>query len=109
MASYEYKRGTSQNNVITQAGQITTGAREGAGGPHTSKYGTVYGVTAINILTGSVTYHALQGSGYGMSIPFTGVITDKHVDAMEDPYRVPARLTILGDLSPASSNYGTLN
>lgn len=72
---------------------------------HTSKYGRANGVTAIDILTGAVTYFALEGSGYGMDYPFTGVVTDKEMDAVADPYRVPARLTILNPSGPVSYNH----
>jgi hypothetical protein len=72
---------------------------------HTSKYGRANGVTGINILTGAVTYFALEGSGYGMDFPFTGVVTDKEVDAIADPYRVPARLTVLNPIAPVSYNH----
>lgn len=72
---------------------------------HTNKYTTVHFVSGINILTGSVTYSAYQGSGYGNTDTVTGVPVDKEADAMADPYRVPGRLTILGGLRPASSNY----
>lgn len=72
---------------------------------HTSKYNRANGVTAVNILTGAVTYFALEGSGYGMDHPFTGIVTDKEVDAIADPYRVAARLTILGGTGPVSYNH----
>jgi hypothetical protein len=108
MASYEYTRSSIKNNVIMQSKQISTGAQTESNISHTNKYGRVHGVTAIDILTGTVTYNALQGSGYGFSIPFTGVPADKEVDAMNDPYRVPARLTVLGGKSPQSYNYRTL-
>ena len=72
---------------------------------HTSKYNRANGVTAINILTGGVTYFALEGSGYGMDYPFTGVVTDKELDAIADPYRVAARLTTLGGNGPVSYNH----
>lgn len=72
---------------------------------HTSKYNRANGVTAINILTGGVTYFALEGSGYGMDYPFTGTVTDKELDAIADPYRVAARLTVLGGAGPVSYNH----
>lgn len=72
---------------------------------HTSKYGRANGVTAVDILTGAVTYVALEGSGYGMDYPFTGVVTDKEMDAVADPYRVPARLTVLNPSGPVSYNH----
>ncbi len=106
MASYEYSS-SNNNRVVTQAGQIITGANTPDTTQHTNKYGRVDGVTAINILTGAVTYNALQGSGYGFSIPFTGVPADKEVDAQNDPYRVPARLTVLGGMNPVSYNHST--
>jgi hypothetical protein len=72
---------------------------------HTSKYNRANGITAINILTGGVTYFALEGSGYGMDYPFTGVVTDKELDAIADPYRTAARLTTLGGNGPVSYNH----
>lgn len=84
---------------------IQTTAKMSSPEAHTSKYNRANGVTAVNILTGAVTYFALEGSGYGMDIPFTGVVTDKEVDAIADPYRVPARLTVLGAITPVSYNH----
>lgn len=105
MPSYEYTRVAIANNVINQAAQIATGANGTGPKTHTNKYGKVHGVTAIDILTGTVTYTALEGSGYGFSIPFTGVPADKEVDAMSDPYNVPAKLTVLSDLGPVSYDH----
>lgn len=72
---------------------------------HTSKYNRANGITAINILTGGVTYFALEGSGYGMDYPFTGEVTDKELDAIADPYRTAARFTTLGGNGPISYNH----
>lgn len=105
MPSYEYSS-SNNNNVILQAKQISTGANDEGNKRHTNKYGKVHGVTAINILTGGVTYTALEGSGYGFdSNSFSGTPNDKEVDAMNDPYRVAGRLTILGDRTPVSYNH----
>jgi hypothetical protein len=105
MPAYEYTRVAIANNVVNQSAQIATGANSGGPKTHTNKYGKVHGVTAVDILTGTVTYVALEGSGYGFSIPFTGVPTDKEVDAMSNPYVVPGRLTVLSDLAPVSYNH----
>ena len=75
---------------------------------HTRKYGRVSGVTAINGITGAVTYETLQGSGYGMCVPITGVPTDKEVDAAADPYNVPARMTYLGGMAPTVTSYNPI-
>jgi hypothetical protein len=107
MASYEYSS-SNNNRVVTQAGQIVTGSNATGNKRHTNKYGRASGVTAIDILTGTVTYSALEGSGYGYSIPFTGTVADKEVDAANDPYRTPARLTVLGGLAPEGKNYNVL-
>ena len=110
MPSYEYTQGTISNNVINQAAQISTGAKAGGPTQHSNKYGRVTGVatSGIDILTGNVTYVAAEGSGYGYNTTFTGVPVDKEVDAQANPYVVPARLTVLGDLSPASYNHRVL-
>lgn len=75
---------------------------------HTRKYGRVHGVTAINAITGAVTYETLQGSGYALSVPITGVPVDKEVDAAADPYTVPARLTYLGGNAPTVTSYNPI-
>lgn len=110
MPAYEYKKsaGSDRNNVIMHSAQLATTTNKGYPKQHTNKYGRVDGVTSINILTGAVTYTALQGSGYGFAAPHTGTITDKEVDAQNDPYRTAARVTILGGIDPKSSNYKTL-
>ena len=110
MPAYEYKKvaGSDRNNVIIQPAQLATSSNKGTPKQHTNKYGRVDGVTAVNILTGAVTYTTLQGSGYGFAAPHTGTITDKEVDAQNDPYRTAARVTILGGINPSSSNYRTL-
>lgn len=110
MPSYEYTQGTISNNVVNQSAQISTGAKAGEPTQHTNKYGRVSGVatSGIDILTGNVTYVAAEGSGYGYNTTFTGVPVDKEVDAQNDPYATPARLTVLGDLGPASYNHRVL-
>lgn len=110
MPAYEYKRvpSSDRNSVVIQSAQLATRGNQGSPKQHTSKYGRVDGVTAINILTGAVTYTTLQGSGYGFSIPFTGTVTDKEVDAQASPYTVAGRVTILGGINPSSTNYRTL-
>lgn len=75
---------------------------------HTRKYGRVGGVTAINAITGAVTYETLEGSGYSLSVPITGVPVDKEVDAAVDPYNVPARLTYLGGKAPTVTSYNPI-
>lgn len=110
MPSYEYTRVAIANNVITQAGQIDTGANSGTPKQHTNKYGKVHGVAAsgIDILTGAVTFVTAEGSGYGMNTTWTGVPVDKEVDAMASPYVTPGRLTVLGGINPASYNHRVL-
>lgn len=75
---------------------------------HTRKYGRVHGVTAINAISGAVTYATLEGSGYSLSVPITGVPVDKEVDAAADPYNVPARLTYLGGKAPTVTSYNPI-
>lgn len=111
MPSYEYTQGTISNNVVNQSAQISTGAKAGGPTQHTNKYGRVSGVatSGIDILTGNVTFVTAEGSGYGFnSTDFTGVAVDKEVDAQNNPYVTPARLTVLGDLGPASYNHHIL-
>lgn len=107
MSHYSGGASSLNNSVVNQSAQISTGANGTGSKTHTNKYGRVHGVTAVDILTGTLTYTALEGSGYGLSIPFTGVPADKEVDAMSDPYRVPGRLTVLNDLNPVSYNHST--
>lgn len=108
--SYEYVRVSKKNNIINQAAQINTGAKAGKPTQHVNKYGRVSGVatSGIDILSGRVTYVAAEGSGYGYNTTFTGVPVDKEADAQSNPYVTPARLTVLGDLSPASYNHRVL-
>ena len=110
MPSYEYTLSAIANNVINQSAQIATGAKAGGPTQHTNKYGRVTGVatSGIDILTGNITYVDAEGSGYGYNTTFTGVPVDKEVDAQNNPYVTPARLTVLGDLGPASYNHHTL-
>ena len=105
MASYERISNVLNNNGTQQLG---------VGPNYASNFGIIsknvraHGVTAIDILTGTVTYSALEGSGYGLSVPFTGVVDDKEVDAQNDPYRVGARFTMLNGASPVSYSYKAL-
>lgn len=110
MPSYEYTQGTISNNVINQSAQIATGAKAGGPTQHTNKYGRVTGVatSGIDILTGNITYVAAEGSGYAYNDNFPSSAADKEVDAQNNPYVTPARLTVLGDLSPASYNHRVL-
>lgn len=109
-ASYEYVRVAKANHVVNQSAQIATGANKGTPKQHTNKYGRVSGVatSGIDILSGRVTYVAAEGSGYGYNTTFTGVPVDTEVDAQNNPYVTPARLTVLGGLGPASYNHRVL-
>lgn len=92
---------TNQAASITLQGNATSLTEHG------NKYTTVHGVTAIDILTGSVTYSAYEGSGYGNTHTVTGVPIDTVVDAMSDPYRVAGRGVVFTPLAPTGFNYST--
>lgn len=72
---------------------------------HTNKYTTVHGVSGIDILTGTVTYSAYEGSGYGNTHTVTGVPLDTVADAMTNPYVVGGRGVIFTPLAPTGFTY----
>jgi hypothetical protein len=96
------------NETINNTANLAIQVAGNASSPeyHTRKEGRVHGVTAIDILTGDVTYETLQGSGYTLNS--SGGTRDTVVDAVTDPYNVPARLTHLGGKAPVSSSYNPL-
>lgn len=105
-ASYERVNGSIDNLGSVQLGVGTPKSPNNRN--HTNKYGRIHGVTAIDILTGDVTYSAYEGSGIGFSVPYTGVVDDKEVDAQDSPYTIGARLTMLGGAGPVSYSYKSL-
>jgi len=106
MPAYEYTRSAITNKMTFLAANPSIGKNPPTDKVHTNGYGSVHAVTAINILTGSVTYSSIQGSGYSWTDSITGVPTDKELLAMSDPYRVAGRVTIKGALNPISYNHG---
>jgi len=104
--AYEYVRAAITKNMTFLAANPSIGKNPPTDKTHLNGYGDVHRVTAINILTGSVTYSSLQGSGYSWTDSITGVPTDKELLAINDPYRVAGRVTVKGDLSPISYNHG---
>lgn len=95
---------TKINNITNDAVKIPSNLSKPE--YHTRKKGRVHGVTSVNILTGAVTYNTLQGSGYVLNS--SGGTRDTHVDAIMNPYTVPARLTYLGGKAPVSSSFNPL-
>jgi len=70
---------------------------------HTSIYGYKTGITAIDIVAGTVT----KVAGYGTRYPLTatGDTDDNVIDSIASPYSVPANLTYLGGTGPVTTTY----
>lgn len=89
----------SLNGVANLALQTTGNASKPE--YHTSKLGRGLIITAMNALTGAITY----GSGTGDSYSMTTAGADNVVDSVVSPYSVPAHLTHLGGKAPIVSSY----